>query len=97
MISWLAGDSRTERADWPLPAALVDPKPPEPLAAEPLLPAELAAAGSAACPAAGGGPAIAALDPELLALLLEQPASAQPQMTVPAMVPAMSTRPLMFR
>jgi hypothetical protein len=88
----LAGDSRTERADWPLPAALVDPKPPEPLAAEPLLPAEFAAAGSAA-----GAAAIAPVASELLAPLPEHPASAQPQMTVPAMVPAMSTRPLMFR
>jgi hypothetical protein len=98
MMSALAGTSLAEWADWPLPAALPD-EPPAPVAgpnAAPLPELPLAAPWSvpAAGAAAWGAPATApaALFAELLAALLEHPASTQPHRKVPAMVPAMSAR-----
>jgi hypothetical protein len=102
MISWLADAIRAAWADCPLPAGLFGPKAPPaelslpaPLAAPPApLAAPFTAPGAATAP--WGAPATAAeLDAEPLAALPEHPASPQQQMTVPAMVTAMSTR--MFR
>ena len=66
--------------------------------AEPAKPEAAALAGTSAPCAAPGAPAAgtaatpAADEADELAPLLEQPASPQPQMMVPAIVPAMSTR-----
>jgi hypothetical protein len=93
MIDWLAGSSRAEVDDWLEPPRAVPPDPlalPGPLAAKP----PAGAAGAAGAPAAAGAwaaPATAADEDAELLELPEQPASPQPQMMVPAIVPAMST------
>src|SRR5258708_20410811 len=92
MIDSADGISFGELADSGVPAALLLEELPEPEAAPKPDPPAGASAAPCAVPAAGSAATPGADEDAELDPLPEQPASPQPQMMVPAIVPAMSTR-----